>query len=189
MEKKDNLKSKIYTKSGDKGSTSLIGGKRIPKSSIRLDAYGTVDELNSFIGLLIEELIGANDIVVLKNIQSLLFVIGCELATESGREPFHKLKESDINMLEKEIDRIDSALPKLSGFIMPGGSRSAAVSHVCRAVCRRAERFINGVNEEEMVDDLILILMNRLSDYFFVLARKLCLEKKKEEIIWHNTCR
>ena len=154
-----------------------------------MDAYGTVDELNSFIGLLIEDVIDADDVVVLKNIQSLLFVIGCELATEHGRESFHKLQASDIDMLEKEIDRIDSALPKLSGFIMPGGSRSAAVSHVCRTVCRRAERFINRVNEEETVDDLILIFINRLSDYLFVLARKLCLAEKQEEIIWHNTCR
>ena len=171
---KDNLKSRIYTKSGDKGSTSLIGGKRIAKSSLRLDSYGTIDELNSFIGLLIEEIVGNDEhVIFLRNIQSLLFVAGCELATEQGKEPFQQLQQSNINQLEQEIDRIDAALPKLSDFIIPGGSRGAAICHICRTICRRAERRICELNESEPVDNRALIFVNRLSDYFFVLAREL----------------
>ena len=148
-----------------------------------------IDELNSFIGLLIEEVIGDGDGVVLRNIQSLLFVAGCELATVQGTEPFYRLQKSDIDMLEKEIDKIDSILPKLSNFVIPGGSRSTAVSHICRTVCRRAERCICELNETEIVDELLIVFMNRLSDYFFVLARKLCLAEKKDEIFWNNSCR
>ncbi|MCL2650360.1 MAG: cob(I)yrinic acid a,c-diamide adenosyltransferase [Candidatus Azobacteroides sp.] len=186
---KDNFKSKIYTKSGDKGSTSLIGGKKVSKSDARLNAYGTIDELNSFIGLLIEETVGDGDGMVLRNIQSLLFVIGCELATEPDKECFRQLQESDIDMLEKEIDRMDATLPKLSGFVMPGGSRSVAVSHICRTICRRAERCICELSKSEFVDDQIIKFVNRLSDYFFVLARNLCHVENKDEIFWHNTCK
>ena len=182
---KDRLRSKIYTKSGDKGSTSLIGGKKIAKSNIRLEAYGVVDELNSYIGLLVEEIKNDEESVILRNIQSLLFVVGCELATEHGKEPFNKLQAPDIDMLEKEIDKIDALLPKLQGFVIPGGSKSAAISHVCRTICRRAERRICELNETEQVDNMLLIFVNRLSDYFFVLARKLCLSEK-EEIFWHK---
>jgi cob(I)alamin adenosyltransferase len=137
---------------------------------------------------LIEEVIGDGDSIILRNIQSLLFVVGCELATEQGKEPFKKLQASDIEMLEKEIDRIDSALPKLLDFVIPGGSKNAAIAHICRTVCRRAERRMCELNELEPVDNLLLIFINRLSDYFFVLARKLCLAEKGE-IFWHNACK
>lgn len=185
---KDNFKSKIYTKSGDKGSSSLIGGKRISKSSTRLAAYGTVDELNSFIGLLVIESTDNSDNIILSNIQSLLFVAGCELATEPEREPSLKIQTSDIDMLEKEIDKIDSTLPKLSGFIIPRGTKGATIAHICRTICRRAERHICKLNETETVDEPLIVFINRLSDYFFVLGRKLCLIEK-EEIFWHNACK
>jgi len=137
--------------------------------------------------LLAGEIIGDGDSIVLQNIQSLLFVAGCELATELDGEPFHKLQASNIEMLEKEIDRIDSALPKLSDFVIPGGSRQAAIAHICRTVCRRAERRICELNEREPVDNLLLEFVNRLSDYFFVLARKLCLVEKGDFFL-HNAC-
>ena len=129
-----------------------------------------------------EEVIGDGDGVILRKIQSLLFVAGCELATEPCKEPFHKLQEPDIDMLENEIDRIDSSLPKLSDFVIPGGCRSAAIAHICRTVCRRAERRICELNEKEVVDESLIVFINRLSDYFFVLARKLCLAEKKDEV-------
>jgi len=185
---KNNLQSRIYSKSGDKGSTSLIGGKKILKCDIRLEAYGTIDELNAHIGLLAEELTGDADHLILRNIQSLLFVAGCELATEQGKEPPKKLNISDIAMIEKEIDRIDALLPKLQGFIIPGGNKNAAIAHVCRTICRRAERRICELNKSEPTDNLLLQFINRLSDYFFVLSRKLCLAKN-EEIFWHNPCK
>ena len=136
-----------------------------------------------------EEVADEEEIAALLNIQSLLFVIGYQLATESRQESLHQLRESDIDRLEKEIDRIDATLPKLSGFVMPGGSRNAATCHICRAICRRAERRICALNEIESVENHILIYVNRLSDYLFVLARKLCLAAKKNEIFWHNTCK
>ena len=137
---------------------------------------------------MVEEITGDEDSIILRNIQSLLFVVGCELATEQGKEPFNKLQVSDIELLEKEIDRIDAFLPKLQGFVIPGGSKNAAMAHICRTICRRAERRICELNKSEPSDNLLLIFINRLSDYFFVLARKLCLAEK-EEIFWHNACK
>jgi len=154
-----------------------------------LEAYGTIDELNSHIGLLTEEVVNKEDKAFLQHVQSLLFVVGCELATEQEKESPHKLLESDIDKLEKEIDKTDAVLPKLSGFVMQGGSRCAAISHICRTVCRRAERCICELNAVEAVESNVLIYINRLSDYFFVLARKLCLAEKKEEIFWHKPCK
>ncbi len=159
------------------------------KNDPRLDAYGTVDELNSFIGLLIEEVTTEDDKKVLRNIQSLLFVVGCCLATEAEKKSPLNLQETDIEMLENEIDKMDSVLPKLSGFILPGGSRSAAVSHICRSVCRRAERCIYHIENMENIDNKLLIFMNRLSDYLFILARKLIFLEKKTENIWKDTCK
>lgn len=130
--------------------------------------------------MLAGEIIGDGDNIILKNIQSLLFVVGSELATEQGKEPFSKLQAPDVEMLEKEIDRIDASLPKLSGFVIPGGTEHAAIAHICRTICRRAERRICELNELEPVDNLLLEFVNRLSDYFFVLARKLCLAEKEE---------
>ncbi len=158
------------------------------KNNPKLDAYGTIDELNAFIGLLIEEISGEELRNTLQNIQSLLFVIGSILATESGKETLLHVNVRDTEMLEKEIDIISSDLPGLKGFILPGGSRSAAVSHICRTISRRAEREIYNVNDTEAVDPRILTFINRLSDYFFVLARKLNQTNKKQEIIWKKSC-
>lgn len=181
-------KSKIYTKTGDKGSTSLVGGKRVSKTHIRLEAYGTVDELNSFIGLLLEEIGDDHTRNILSKIQSSLFSVGCALATEEDKELVCSVNDSQVRMLEKEIDKIDSVLPKLNNFILPGGCKSAALAHVCRSICRRAERNIYRIPEYAESGSLLLIFINRLSDYFFILARKECLDKNKQEVFWHKTC-
>ena len=182
-------KSMIYTKTGDKGSTSLVGGKRVSKTHVRLDAYGTVDELNSFIGLLSEEIEDLRTRNILLNIQSSLFNVGCALATDTDKEITHPVDDSQIKILEEEIDQIDSFLPRLKNFVLPGGCKSAALAHVCRSICRRAERNIYRIPEYADSDDLLLIFINRLSDYFFVLARKECLDKNGQEVFWQNSCR
>ncbi len=182
---------KIYTKTGDKGQTSLVGGVRISKTHPRLEAYGTIDELNSFIGLLVEELTELRDLEVLDTIQSLLFSVGSYLATYpamSGEKDRSCLDANDILLLENEIDRMDAILPRLKNFILPGGCKSAALSHICRTIARRSERNIYHINESEEIEDNILIFINRLSDYFFILARKECLLHHKDEKKWQRTC-
>ncbi|MDR3061879.1 MAG: cob(I)yrinic acid a,c-diamide adenosyltransferase, partial [Dysgonamonadaceae bacterium] len=141
-------KSKIYTKTGDKGTTSLVGGKRVPKTHIRLDAYGTVDELNSFTGLLLEEIEDLHNREILLKIQSVLFNVGCALATEEDPEEICSVDKSQIEMLENEMDQMDARLPKLNRFILPGGCKSAALAHICRSICRRAERNIYRIPEQ-----------------------------------------
>ena len=185
-------KGRIYTKSGDGGATSLVGGKRVPKTHPRIEAYGTVDELNSFIGLLREELDSDHnqqDRQILLHIQNDLFSVGCSLATEGSPSLVCVISECRINELEKEIDRLDEQLPPLRSFILPGGCKTAAMAHVCRTICRRAERIICQLKKTEMIDSLLLNYVNRLSDYFFVLARKECVVRKVTEITWHNPCR
>ncbi len=181
-------RSKIYTKTGDKGSTSLVGGKRVLKTHIRLDAYGTVDELNSFIGLLLEEIDNTHTRDVLFKIQSSLFSVGCSLATDEDKEEVCSVEEAQIRLLESEIDRMDSLLPKLNNFILPGGCKSTALAHVCRTICRRAERNIYRIPEYADSGNLLLIYINRLSDYFFILARKECLDKNEQEVFWQKSC-
>jgi cob(I)alamin adenosyltransferase len=181
-------KSRVYTKTGDKGFTSLVGGKRVPKTHVRLDAYGTVDELNSFIGLLSEEIEDHHTREILSKIQSSLFTVGCTLATEEDKDGGFSIKDAQIGMLEDEIDRMDSFLPKLNNFILPGGCKSAALAHVCRSICRRAERNIYRIDEFASSESLLLIFINRLSDYFFVLARKECLNKNEQEVFWQKSC-
>jgi len=183
-------KSRIYTKTGDSGKTSLVGGTRVPKLHLRLEAYGTIDELNSFIGLLaccIEE----NEVRdILSFIQNKLFTVGSYLATETEHvQPGAKsiIHDDDIDLLEKEMDRLDNELPPLHAFVLPGGNEGAARAHICRTVCRRAERCIYWVKEEYPVDDYILRFVNRLSDYFFLLARKEA-NKTGKEIFWNNAC-
>lgn len=182
-------KSKIYTKTGDKGTTSLVGGKRVSKTHVRLDAYGTVDELNSFIGLLLEKVEDHHNREILLKIQSILFNVGCALASEEDREEICSVDESQIEMLENEMDHMDAYLPRLNNFILPGGCKSAALAHVCRSICRRAERNIYRIPEYTDSGNLILIFMNRLSDYFFILARKECFDKNGEEVFWQKTCK
>lgn len=181
-------KSAVYTKTGDKGTTSLVGGKRVAKSHVRLDAYGTTDELNSFVGFLIEEIDDEQDMKILSFVQHKLFTVGSYLATETEAIPPKAasiITDKDISVLENEMDRMDSELPPLRQFVLPGGSESAARAHICRTVCRRAERGIYKVKEEYPVDDLVLMFVNRLSDYFFLLARKES-NKKGKEIFWNQ---
>ena len=169
------MSQKIYTKTGDTGQTSLIGGTKVPKSHIRINAYGTIDELNAFIGLLGDQLADIYIREMLREIQDRLFTIGSSLACDPHKEialRIPDLRESDIVLLEKEIDTMIEKLPEMKSFILPGGHVTVSSAHVCRTVCRRAERLIvelNGV--EHLEQPLIIKYLNRLSDYLFVLAR------------------
>ncbi|MGL4994324.1 MAG: cob(I)yrinic acid a,c-diamide adenosyltransferase [Bacteroidales bacterium] len=184
-------KSKLYTKTGDQGKTSLVGGRRVSKSSLRLHAYGTIDELNANIGLLICE-ISSNDeqIKTLQFIQHKLFSVGGYLATEPD-SPYYKhgctISEENIKHIEGEIDAIDQKLPPLNRFVLPGGNRAAAQAHICRTVTRRAERLICEISETEAVSPLVLQFVNRISDYLFAYSRELCL-KSSQEIFWDKDC-
>lgn len=181
------MKSMVYTRTGDKGTTSLVGGQRVSKFDIRLESYGTVDELNSHIGLLISLLQNQHDIEVLTHIQKLLFVVGSNLATDQSNTELKAasvVKADEIVSLEQEIDLIDEALPQLRAFVLPGGCQASAQCHVCRTVCRRAERRILALAEQAEVQPELLQFINRLSDYLFVLARKINIDEKKSEIFW-----
>lgn len=176
---------KIYTKTGDKGETGLFGGRRLPKYHGRIEAYGTVDELNAFIGLLSDYVEIPTIVEELKGIQDLLFVIGANLASEPKKEnAVPDLTPDDIQLLEQAIDRMDSSLPALKHFILPGGHPAVSHAHVARTVCRRAERLVVALAQEEVVADIIIRYLNRLSDYLFVLARKIGHELGVEERKW-----
>ncbi len=182
-------KSLIYTKTGDGGTTSLVGGTRVSKTHIRLEAYGTVDELNSHLGVLISELGNESDALFLQRVQHNLFAVGSYLATDRETTNLHTasvVTPADVETLEKEIDRLDELLPPLRNFILPGGSRGASLAHVCRTVCRRAERRILALTEMFEIDTCLLAYINRLSDYLFVLSRKINKEQKREEIFWNK---
>jgi cob(I)alamin adenosyltransferase len=165
---------KIYTKTGDKGYTSLIGGTRVPKHHLRIESYGTVDELNSYIGLIRDQYIDTHDKDVLKEIQDRLFTIGSSLAAdpEKSRMVIPDLKPGDIELLEQEMDKMNETLPELRHFILPGGNNVISYCHIARCVCRRAERLTVHLAEESTVDGQVNIYLNRLSDYLFTLARK-----------------
>jgi len=180
-------KSKIYTRKGDEGFTSLVGGKRVSKANPRIEAYGTVDELNSFIACLLETISDADDRDFLLRVQSNLFTLGSYLASESGRSGC-SISEEEIARIEAAIDRMDALLPPLNRFILPGGCRGNAYANVCRTVCRRAERCIFKMNRAKNIDSNALKYINRLSDYFFVLARKQNFLQNVREIIWKNPC-
>jgi len=179
---------KIYTKTGDKGTTSLVGGERASKCCDRIESYGTIDELNCEIGLLITYCTDKQDVDTLRCIQNKLFVVGGHLATDTSKTTMRSsliISHEVVTDIEKEIDRIDSLLPPLKVFILPGGSRASAVCNVCRTICRRAERCIIRLTESGgNVDENVLAYVNRLSDYFFLLARKLNQDNKIEDIIW-----
>lgn len=177
---------KIYTKTGDKGFTSLIGGTRVPKYHLRIESYGTVDELNSYIGLIRDQEISAHDSTFLKEIQDRLFTIGSSLAAdlEKSKMVIPDLLPEDIDLLEQEMDAIDSQLPELKHFILPGGSTSISYCHVARCVCRRAERLTVHLAEESVVDEKVIVYLNRLSDYLFTLARKIANDLKIPENEW-----
>lgn len=176
---------KIYTKGGDTGKTSLYGGTRITKSHMRIDSYGHVDELNSFLGLFISKIPSSEQDELLKSVQQQLFVIGSHLA--AGKDHDLKLptiEDSFIEDLEKAIDRINDKLEPLKHFVMPGGSEAVSLAHVCRTVTRRAERAIVALDQLESVEPVIIQYMNRLSDYFFILSRYLALIEDIEEVKW-----
>lgn len=179
--------SKIYTRTGDKGTTSLIGGVRVPKTHARLEAYGTVDELNSFLGLLATYLTETNDRELIVWIQGKLFTVGSYLATDQTQTElriYAQVQPQDIEKIEQNIDEINQLVPPFKAFILPGGTRGASVAHVCRTVCRRTERRILALGESCEIDPLVTSFVNRLSDYLFVLSRKMNFLAHQEEIIW-----
>ena len=177
---------KIYTKTGDQGLTSLIGGTRVPKSSLRIDCYGTVDELNSYVGLLRDQEVNQARRPLLKEIQDRLFTIGSALAAdpEKSKMKLPDLHAADVTLLEEEMDRLNADLPELRAFILPGGAPAVSFAHVARCVCRRAERLAVALREESFVADLVVVYLNRLSDYLFVLSRQMAQELGAEEVTW-----
>ena len=184
---------KIYTKTGDKGTTALFGGTRVPKHHIRIESYGTVDELNSHIGLVRDQEIDTHHKTLLEHIQNKLFTVGAILATDpekavlkSGKERLNipKISEDDIVELEAEMDRMNELLPPMTHFVLPGGHQTVSFCHIARCVCRRAERLAAQLNDYEPVDSHVLKYLNRLSDYLFVLARMLSKELQADEVKW-----
>ena len=184
---------KIYTKTGDKGTTALFGGTRVPKHHIRIDSYGTVDELNSHLGLIRDQDIDQHYKDVLMDIQDKLFTVGAILATDpekailkSGKERLNipKISESHITRLEQEMDSMNEALPQMTHFVLPGGHQTVSFCHIARCVCRRAERLATALNDLEPFQPESLMYLNRLSDYLFVLARKLSYDLQAEEVKW-----
>jgi cob(I)alamin adenosyltransferase len=179
---------KIYTKTGDKGTTSLIGGTKVSKANIRIEAYGTVDELNSWIGLVNDQISHKHSNKILKEIQDRLFTIGSSLACDPEKEPKMKipdLHEADIELLEKEMDRMNEKMPMMKSFILPGGHVAVSSCHVARCVCRRSERLCVSLQEQQIfVEPLVIKYLNRLSDYLFVVARFTGHRLKTKEIPW-----
>jgi cob(I)alamin adenosyltransferase len=180
---------KIYTKTGDKGQTSLFDGTRLSKDDIRIEAYGTVDELNSNLGLLISLLpnFSIEEVEFLIEIQRDLFVIGSYLATPFDKINLLKLKEIDVTLISKleiAMDTMDSQLKELKSFILPGGSQSIAVCHICRTVCRRAERRVVTLASMDTINENLIIYLNRLSDYFFTMSRFIAFKSNVKETIW-----
>ena len=185
--------TKVYTRCGDKGMTDLVGGIRISKTDIRLEAYGTIDELSSHLGLLVAMMSPEEEerAVVLR-VQNNLFNIGTHLATDQSQTPLYasaRLPEGETAFLEQRIDAINAALPQPQGFVLPGGTMAAAQCHVCRTVCRRAERRIDALAEQAIVGPDIIEYVNRLSDYLFVLAKIINFNAAHDEILWQNACK
>lgn len=177
---------KIYTKGGDRGETSLVGGSRISKDDDKIEAYGTIDELNAWIGVLFDARENESRREILKEIQDRLFTIGAELASEpeQNRKKLPELFESDIELLEKEIDAYTEVIPPLRAFVLPGGHQTVSFAHVARTVARRAERQSIRLSKKESVNPLTIKYLNRLSDYLFVLSRKITQEQNTPEISW-----
>lgn len=184
---------KIYTKTGDTGKTSLFGGTRVPKYHLRIEAYGTVDELNSYIGLIRDQKIDQHTTEILLKIQNELFTLGSMLATppekeilKSGKERLNinKVSEESVALLENEIDLMNESLPPMSHFILPGGHTTVSFCHIARCICRRAERITTQLSDESTINPKILVYLNRLSDYLFMLARKLTIDNQAQEIPW-----
>lgn len=184
---------KVYTKTGDKGTTALFGGTRVPKYHLRIDSYGTVDELNSYIGLIRDQDMNQHYKEILIDIQDKLFTVGAILATDpekailkNGKERLNipKISEEEVALLETEIDAMESELPPMTHFVLPGGHTTVSYCHIARCVCRRAERLATELNDMEPTDLMVLKYLNRLSDYLFVLARKLTFDLKANEVKW-----
>lgn len=177
---------KIYTKTGDEGTTALFGGRRVSKGALRIETYGTVDELNSWLGLVRDQEVNRIRENFLISIQQNLFVIGSTLAAEPGNTKIKipMLKEEGITNLENEIDRMEKELEPMRNFVLPGGHQSVSFCHITRTVCRRAERLVIRLKEEESVDTIVIKYLNRLSDFLFVLARKMGAELKASETPW-----
>lgn len=184
---------KIYTKTGDSGTTALFGGTRVPKDHIRIESYGTIDELNSYIGLIRDQEINSHYKNILIEIQDRLFTIGAILATPPEKEVLKNgelrlknlgITETDIELLEKEIDVMEEALPPMTHFVLPGGHQTVSYCHITRCVCRRAERLAVHLSHNEPVTETAIKYLNRLSDYLFVLARKLSVDLKADEVKW-----
>jgi cob(I)alamin adenosyltransferase len=177
---------KIYTKTGDTGETSLIGGVRVPKFHLRIESYGTVDELNSYLGLIIDGLNDNEKAKVLYEIQDRLFTIGSVLASDpvKSKMKIPDVHEADVELLEKEMDRMDADLPELKNFILPGGNIVASHCHVARCICRRAERIVVHLSTETEVPEIIVRYLNRLSDYLFILSRKVVHDTGAKETVW-----
>lgn len=184
---------KIYTKTGDKGTTALFGGTRVPKYNLRIESYGTVDELNSYIGLIKDQKVDELTKKSLVKIQHDLFTLGAMLATppeketlKNGKERLNILKidRDSIEFLEKEMDTMNNFLPQMTHFVLPGGHQTVSFCHIARCVCRRAERLSVALNDEEGINENVLMYLNRLSDYLFVLARKLTQDLSAQEVKW-----
>ena len=179
---------KIYTKTGDEGKTSLLGGKRVSKAELRIESYGTIDELNSFTGLVRDQEVNYHRKSILIAIQNKLFTIGSILAAEPGYDSskIPPLMESDVQALEMAIDDMEKDLPPMRFFVLPGGHPSVSHCHIARTVCRRAERLVISLNEVSEIEPIVIKYLNRLSDYLFVLSRKMSLELGAEEIPWKS---
>jgi cob(I)alamin adenosyltransferase len=184
---------KIYTKTGDQGKTSLFGGTRVPKHHIRIESYGTVDELNSYLGLIRDQQIDQNYKTFLADIQHDLFTVGAILATPHENEMLkngqprlniQRIEENDIEKLELAMDAMNESLPPMTNFVLPGGHTTVSYCHIARCVCRRAERLAVHLNEIDPIDERVLQYLNRLSDYLFVLARKLTFDLQADEVKW-----
>ena len=193
FKKKEKTEMKIYTKTGDKGTTALFGGTRVPKHHIRIEAYGTVDELNSHIGLIRDQNIDIISKEILINIQDKLFTIGAIMATDPEKATLKNgkkrldislISDKDIELLEKTMDEINEKIPPMTHFVLPGGHQTVSFCHIARCVCRRAERLSTALYEISPFEDNALKYLNRLSDYLFVLARKLTYDLQAEEIKW-----
>lgn len=177
---------KVYTKKGDSGTTGLLGGTRLPKHHLRIESYGTVDELNAFIGVLRDSISSTQHRDDLKKIQDELFTVGSQLAAdpEKNKMELPMITPDDVGYLEKRMDNMDKELPEMKFFVLPGGHPAVSNAHVCRCVCRRAERLCVALSESGVVNPLILQYLNRLSDYFFVLSRHLTMELGVAEVPW-----
>ena len=178
---------KIYTRTGDEGNTSLLGGKRLPKYHLRIEAYGTVDELNSFLGLLADQEAATSYQSFIRTLQETLFSVGSHLATEPGNDKVKlpEIRTGIIEELEKSIDQMETELKPLRNFILPGGHPANSMAHVCRSICRRAERRIAELHHSSPIEDQILAIFNRLSDWLFVFSRYMSAQTQTSEIEWN----